>query len=265
MTKAKRGLSAFSILEAVIAIFLLSFAALSVLSLTQTGFVAQKRNQDIVRANLALQSVIADLRIWGEDLNNFKGSWTLYNSTFNPTGYPEYTVRARCLPAGRPIDSPCAELETQWAPTTYGKRTMPNAIVPVELTIMWTTDAKDSLTVLTYVGEPKRDVGSVNFIVTGPSNPSISMGQVTDYSVRAEDSSRRPMDNLMYQWVPDDRYVSLTDQCTRDGRKFQAKRDKIVQLPDLPPPLPPAQSPVTCYTKYAGQYLDANPEGIQLP
>ena len=265
MAKARRGLSGFSIVEAVVAIFLLSFVALSVLQLTQSGFVAQKRNQDIVRANLALQSVIADLRIWGEDLGNFKGSWALYNGTFTPSEYPEYTVTARCLPAGRPIDSPCAELETQWEPTTYGKRTMPNAIVPVELTISWSTDPRDGLTILTYVGEPKRDVSAINFIVTGPSNPSVSMAGLTHYTVTAEDSSRRPMDNLMYQWVPDDRYVSMTDQCTRDGRYFEVLRDKIVQLPDLPPPLPPAASPVTCYAKYAGQYLDANPVGIQLP
>lgn len=255
----------FSIIEAVIAIFLLSFSALSVLSLTQTGFLAQKRNQEIVRANLVIQSVVADMRLWAEDIGNFQSSWAPYNRTFSPPGYPDYKVRARAVATGRAIDSPCAELESQWEPTDRKKRTMPNAIVPVELTIYWSEDPGDALTVLTYVGEPRRDVTNIKFLVTGPSPSSMTMSSDSHYTVRAEDASGRRMDNLMYQWVPDDRYVSMTDQSTRDGRYFEITRDKVVQLPDVPPPLPPARSPVTCYTKYAGAYLNADPEGVELP
>ena len=164
------------------------------------------------------------------------------------------------------IDSPCAELETQWEPTNRGKRTMPNAIVPVELTLSWSTDAKDQVSILTYVGEPKRDVTGITFKVNGPSKPSLSMGDLTHYRVTAEDAQKRPLDNLMFQWIPDDRYVSITDYATRDGRYFEIVRDQIAAMPDVPPPLPPAQSPITCYARYAGAYLAAEGmDGIELP
>ena len=81
--------------------FLLSFAALSVLSLTQSGFVAQKRNQEFSRANLVIQSVVADMRLWAADISNYKSNWAPYNRTFSPPGYPEYKVKAQAKFDGR--------------------------------------------------------------------------------------------------------------------------------------------------------------------
>lgn len=256
---------AFSILEAVVAVFLLSYAALSVLSLTQSGFVAQKRNQEVAKANLVAQSVISDIRIWSESIDNYAGGWSDFNRTFVPIGFPEYKVTVRSQAAGRPIDSPCAELESQWAPTTKGKRTMPRAVVPVEVKITWSDDVRDQLVVLTYVGEPRRDTAGITFEIVGPSNPSVSMNQETRYSVRAKDNRGRYFDNLMFLWVPDIRYLSITENAARDGRTFEAVRDQLVAPPDVPPPTPPKVSPVTCYARYGGQYLDANPPGLQLP
>jgi type II secretory pathway pseudopilin PulG len=256
---------AFSLLEAVIAMFLLSFCALSVLELTQSGFVAQKRNQEIAKANLVAQSVIADMRIWAEDINNYKGTWAPYNRTFVPPDFPEYSVTARAQAAGRPLDSPCAELESQWEPTTQGKRTMPDAIVPVELIVSWSPKERDSVTILTYVGEPRRDTTGITFEVTGPSQASMGMGDTCAYSVKAKDSGGRYLDNLMFLWVPDIRYLTVTENAKRDGRGFEMVRDQVPELPDTPPPPPPAVSPVTCYARYAGVYLDANAPGVQLP
>lgn len=233
--------------------------------MTQTGFIAQKRNQQIAKANLVIQSVVADIRLWASDINNYKSNWGTYNGTYTPNGYSEYKVKVRAKAAGRPIDSPCAELETQWQPTTRGKRTMPNAIVPVEVTVFWSNDPLDSVTAITYIGEPKRDFSNVQFEVVGPDPPSLSLNDDCSYNIRAKDQSGRYFDNLMFQWVPDVRYLSPTDNAKRDGRFFEMVRDQIVQLPDVPPPRPPALSPVTCYARYAGAYLDASAQGVELP
>lgn len=261
----RRKSGAFSLIESVIAVFILGYAALSVLSLTQSGFVAQKRNQEIAKANLVAQSVIADIRMWAENITNYKSGWSAYNTTITPAGFPEYRVTVRSHAAGRPIDSPCAELESQWAPTERGKRTMPNAIVPVELKITWSEDPRDKLVVLIYVGEPRRDVTGAQFEITGPNPSSLVMNQEAEYRVSAKDSAGRGLDNLMFLWVPDIRYLSITEDAKRDGRYFQVVRDRIIKPPDIPPPRPPGTSPVTCYARYAGEYLDANPPGLQLP
>lgn len=257
--------TAFTLLETVIALFLLSFAALSVLSMTQTGFQAQRRSQEIAKANMVAQSVIADMRIWAEDINNFKSGWAPYNTTFTPPGYPEYQVTARALSTGRPIDSPCAELETQWATETQGNRTMPNAIVPVELVIAWDTGPLNQITVLTYVGEPKRNVVGVVYEISGPSSTSVSVGSNTDYSIRMRDAGGIYFDNIMWQWVPDVRYWIADPAAQRDGRYFEMERLPDPGPPDVRPPTPPDRSPVTCYARYAGQYLDAKPDGVEMP
>ncbi len=252
---------AFSLLEAVIAVFLLSYAALSVLSLTQSGFVAQKRNQEIAKANLVAQSVISDIRMWAEDINNYKGTWGAYNTTITPVGFPEYQVTVRARAAGRPIDSPCAELESQWEPTPREKRTMRNAIVPVEVKVSWSDNPRDQLTVLTYVGEPRRDVSRIRFNVVGPNPHAIGVGQEAMYSVSATDGSGRGLDNIMFLWVPDIRYLGFTERARRDGREFEVTRFQS-KPPDPPPP---SIIHPTCYAIYAGEYLTVNVPGLQLP
>lgn len=260
MSRGRKS-GAFSLLEAVIAVFLLSYAALSVLSLTQSGFVAQKRNQEIAKANLVAQSVISDIRMWAEDVNNYKGTWAHYNGTVIPAGFPEYRVAVRAKAAGRPIDSPCAELESQWDPTPREKRTMPNAVVPVEVKVSWSDNPRDQLTVLTYVGEPHRDVSAIRFTVGGPNPYAIGVGQEAMYTVSAQDGSGRGLDNIMFLWVPDIRYLSYTERARRDGREFEVER-----LQNKPPdPPPPSIIHPTCFAIYAGEYLTVNVPGLQLP
>lgn len=257
---------AFSLIESVIALFLLSFAALSVLSMTQTGFQAQRRSQEIAKANLAAQSLIAEIRMWAEDFNNFRGAWAPYdNVTLTRPDYPEYTITVRVGEAGRPIDSPCAELESQWIPTPGGARVMPNAIKPVEITVAWSPNTLDRMTVLTYIGEPKRDTAGVLYDITGPSTLNVSQGSDTSYTIRMRDSGGIYFDNIMWQWIPDIRYFIALPDSSRDGRSFHMERLTNPGPPDVPPPTPPVPSPVTCYARYAGEYMDARPPGVLCP
>lgn len=271
MTKLVARARAFSLLESVIALFLLSFAALSVLSMTQTGFQAQRRSQEAARANLAAQALVAELRLWAMDINNFKGGWSPYNGTVTMADYPEYTVTVRSLAAGRPIYSPCAEIESQWLPaanplTARGPRTMPNAIVPVEVTVSWSPSSLDRVTILTYVGEPKREIADPpDFVYGGPTSISLSVGGTTEYTIGIRDSSGYTMDNVFWQWVVDPAFLAPTDDCPRDGRRYSMVRLDDPVPPDSPPPVPPKRSMVTCYLKYCGQYYNPKVEGVELP
>jgi hypothetical protein len=250
--------------------FLLSFAALSVLSMTQTGLQAQRRSQEAARANLAAQAVVADIRIWAEDINNYKGSWAPYNGTISLPDFPEYTVTVRSQAVGRPIFSPCSEIESQWLPAANpvsdrGARIMPNAVVPVEVEVAWSDSELDRVTVLTYIGEPMRDLSSPEFIYGGPTRVSLGVGDTTEYTIAVRDGAGIPLDNVFWMWVPDPSYLVPTDDCPRDGRTFRMERLMNPGPPDAPPPRPPDRSMVTCYLKYAGQHLNAQVAGVELP
>jgi hypothetical protein len=253
-----------------VALFLLSFAALSVLSMTQTGFQAQRRSQEAARANLAAQAVTADIRLWARDISNYKSAWTPYNGTISLPDFPEYTVEVRSLATGRPLFSPCSEIESQWLPaanpvTDRGARVMPNAVVPVEIEVSWSPNVLDRITVLTYIGEPKRDLGSPSFTYGGPTQQSLGVGDTTEYTIAVSDGSGFSLDNVFWMWVPDPTFLAPTADCPRDGRRFRMIRLTNPGPPDAPPPTPPARSIVTCYFKYAGQYFDAQVSGVELP
>ncbi len=80
-----------------------------------------------------------------------------------------------------------------------------------------------------------------------------------------KDDNGLPMDNVFWMWCPDPTFLKPTDDCPRDGRRFEMVRLTNPGPPDAPPPTPPARSMVTCYARYAGQYINAPVEGVELP
>lgn len=248
---------ALSLAEVIISVFLLSFAALGVLSMARMAFVAQRRNENQLAATLEAQAIMAEVRVWASNPDNFLGNWSHYSAAFPAPHVPEYKAQVRCLAAGRSLDSPCQSLEAQWDGTPEGMRRMPRAVVPVEVTVAWSDRKSDRVVLTTYVGEPKRV--PVKAEVTGPSPDSLTAGGVADYSVRVLDGQNRELQNLLYRWSVDARY--LTTESPRSGRSCKVKRESTV-----PPPIPaaPAVLPVQCFASYAGTPVTIIPAGVKL-
>ena len=249
----RRGLS---LAEVIIAVFLLSFAALGVLSMARMAFVAQRRNENQLAATLEAQAILAEVRVWASHPDNYLGNWSKYGAPFPAPHVPEYRAQVRCLPAGRALDSPCQELEAQW--DTANVRRMPRAVVPVEVTVAWSDRESDRVVLTTYVGEPRRV--PVKAEVVGPIPDTLAAGGAADYSVRVLDAQNRPLENLLFRWSVDARY--LTTDSPRSGRTCQVKRESTV-----PPPIPaaPAVLPVQCFAAYAGTPVTIIPDGVKLP
>ena len=255
-----RGLS---LTEVVIALFLLSFVALSILSMFQTGFLAQKRIQKGNQANFIIQSLIAEIREWASDYDNFASAWTPYNRTYTAPGNPEFTIAIRAIRGGRPLYSPSAELEDQWVPHLRGPRIMPTAIVPVEIVVSWSPSRADRSTSTFYVGEPYRDPTGAVATIPAPNPASITVSNSAETSITVVDSSNRPFENLLFKWEFDSRYLEHSADSPRDGRILRFNR---VPNPPNPPFIdPPAVSPIQAYAKYAGGFLPVDTVGIGLP
>ena len=249
---------ALSLAEVIISVFLLSFAALAVLSMARMAFVAQRRNENLLAATLEAQAIMAEVRVWASNPDNFLGNWAKYSAPFAAPHVPEYQAQVRCLPAGRALDSPCQALENQWDGTPEGVRRMPRAVVPVQVTVAWSDRDSDKVVLTTYVGEPKRVPARAE--VTGPNPDTLSAGGVADYSVKVFDAQNRELENLLYRWSVDARY--LTTESPRSGRTCKVKRESTV-----PPPIPaaPPVLPVQCFAAYAGTPVTIIPAGIKLP
>jgi hypothetical protein len=252
-----------SLVEVVISVFLLAAVGLTVMSMASTAVAAQKRNLKLLKASLIAQSKIAEIRLWAADINNYLGNWAAYQGSSPVAHYPDFQVQVRANPGGRPLQSPCQEFEEQWAATPQGQRTMPKAIVPVEVTVSWGSSLRDQLTVMTYVAEPKRDLTGVQLQITDPNPVSLSPNAGSEYEVTVSDGAGRPFENLLFSWAVDSRYLSITSQ--RDGRRCRVLRDRTPQSTDPPPPTPPETLPTQCYASYAGEPLPLVPKGLELP
>lgn len=248
---------ALSLAEVIISVFLLSFAALGVLSMARMAFVAQRRNENQLAATLEAQAIIAEVRVWASNPDNFLGNWSRYSAPFPAPHVPEYRAQVRCLAAGLWLDSPCHSLEAQWDGTPEGVRRMPRAVVPVEVSVAWSERESDRVVLTTYVGEPRRVPARAE--VTGPNPDSLTAGAEADYSVRVFDVQNREMQNLLFRWSVDARY--LTTESPRSGRTCKVKRESTV-----PPPIPaaPAVLPVQCFASYAGRPVQIVPAGVKL-
>lgn len=255
----------FSLVEVVISLFLLSFVALVVLSMTQTSFLHQKRNQDLAKASLLASRAIAEIRIWAQDVDHFQSDWSAYNTVLTYPEFPNHEVEVRSFAMGLPLDTPSDELESQWEGDPRGTKTLPRAVVPVEITVRWSGNERDAFRILTYVAEPWRDATGATFNITGPSPSSLGTDQTAAYAITAQDAAGRPFENLLFSWRADSRYFSHAPDSPRTGRQFRVVRDKVVKPPTSPPPVPPEVSPVQCYASFGGVNIPIVPQGVRLP
>lgn len=70
---------ALSLTEVVIALFLLSSVALTVISMTRMAFIRQRRNQHAVEATIIAQSALNGARAWALDPDHYlENPWSAY-------------------------------------------------------------------------------------------------------------------------------------------------------------------------------------------
>lgn len=249
---------AFSLVEVIISIFLLGGVAMGVLSMTQTAFVAQRRSENLLQAGLLAQQTMNEVRAWAEDPDHFLGDWSSQNGRQFNSG--TYQVTITCRPEGRRLDSPCQSLEAQWEGTPQGTRSMPRAVVPLEVRVAWSPLEKDSLKLTSLIGEPQRDLTGARVVVSDPNPSAIANGDGCLYSAEVFDAAGRPFQNLLFGWSADRRYVSVLRR--RDGRQCEVVRDRTL-TPLIPPP--PSVLPVQCFASYAGVPLPVISKGVGMP
>ena len=254
---------ALSLLEVIIASFLLSFATLGVFSMAQSAWRSQQRTQHLQDASLIASAHLARIRQWASSPGNYYGSWATYNGVSQLWKGDVYTVRTRCTPTGRNCDSPCNALENDWRSSSHGSRSLPMAVVPVEVRVSWSPSPRDSFVIVSYVGEPDRNPADITATVTGPTPASMPMAATCSYSVQAQDSASIPFSNLVYTWSVDDRYVTETSTSPRHGRSYSAIRDKTISPPT--PAIGPNGLMVRCFASYAGRALTIQPKPLDLP
>lgn len=252
-----KALRALSLVEVVISFFLLSFVALGVLSMSRMAFVGQRRNQHSLEATLLAESTLNQARMWARDPQNYLSDWAAYNGVLASPS-PIYQITGRST--FQSLLSPARALEAQWALTPPGQRELPKGVVQLEIRVAWSKKTNESLKIVGYIGEPKRDLTDYQVNVNGPLPSAIHPNETASYAgVTVKDAQGRPFENLLFRWSANSDYVTVLGP--RNGRSCGIIRDKVVA-----PPVPPAPDllPVQCFASYAGTPIRILPKPLGL-
>lgn len=218
--------SGLSLLETVIALFLLVAEVLVLLGAFHQGVRHQARTTMQAQAVGVVQRTMSEVRAWARVPANFDSNWAVYNgATRQDAGF---TVQIECAPAGLALASPCNSLENPW---TSRAKVMRRSVVPVKVTATWDpSDSRANVSVTSYIGEPPRAANPVLLITQtgGPSSP-VPQNGVMAFKVDARDASGNALQDLQFRWYvkPFTGNASVLDGGPRDGTTAEVKHAYI--------------------------------------
>ncbi|MCA9781601.1 MAG: hypothetical protein KC800_33010 [Candidatus Eremiobacteraeota bacterium] len=209
-------LRAFSLLETLIAIFLIVMALLVVTRLMhqslQRGTAVERR----LTATLFAQDKLEEIRAWALDPGNFHGDWSSWDgATFTHPDFPDYQVRTSL--SEQPLSTPSRLLEEVYPPDR--QRILNEACKGVTVECWWSDDQRDRIELNTLVGAPSDTFRLPNSIEITPSAQTLAKDSSASFTAKAFDSGGREIKGLTFSWfiVPKSGTGTLVGQ-SRDGR-----------------------------------------------
>ena len=164
------GVRATSLMETVVAIFILVSAGFIVLLLFNQSLIYQKKTRQLNEAALAAENAMARCRAWAEDPNNYASGWGAFNGTVSDPDHPNFVITFEVDPAGRTVYTPSTSLEAPYADPE--RRAIPAGLVPVRCRVKW---PGDEYVLTSYVGAAVRPVDPTTALkvskVSGPGEP----------------------------------------------------------------------------------------------
>lgn len=214
MRRRSRGVS---LVEALIAIFILVLALGFIATTLQIGLRHQARSQRrLVAAHLARKR-LAQIRVWARTVtsgtlchfDDADSSWVTEITRADPD-FPEYTIGGTAL--NTTLYSPSASLEQPYVALGTA-RSMPNSFKRVKVSVGDPSDPGWSVNMVSLVGDPTRTMGAVNgttsiSITNSPTFPLTSSPSLTspvgtslvDMKVDALLSDGRPAKDMFFDW-----------------------------------------------------------------
>ena len=216
--KARRRPHAVTLMEAVIASFLLLSAFLVVVNLFNSGLGHMSRTENQQLAAMLAERELERMRIWSETLNGTQYNYTspgLASFSVSVADYPGFAVATRVTPTG--LYSGCSNMEQAIASVAPLRqpRYLPGQASKVVVTVSWANGQK-SLKLASLFSEPALRFSANPINISGGST-SLAPDGSADFSASAVDSNGQPINGLMFSWslLPIDGAGTL--DAARDG------------------------------------------------
>ena len=180
-----------SLLETIIALFLLTSAALVVVSLYHTALQRTTRVHQGATARLLAETALAQARAEATQPFTLVNPSTLAKSYEDPD-QPGFQVTVRSSMASQP--NPCSSLLPAFPASD--RQILNSSAANLEVEVTW-NDGRESYRINSLVEEGIAELGTL--IVTGSSGPVAGSGTST-YTVEARDTNNNIMQDLGFLW-----------------------------------------------------------------
>lgn len=196
----------FSLLEASLALSLLSVVFVMMGVLFQSGLGYAARSERMAVAELLVRNRLASLR---EQAFTYSGFQALASSATEEDGF-EVVVRVE--PAT--VYTPGRGFEEAWPEPQ--RRTLARSLYEVEVEVRW--GSGERLTSTTLVGEPARELGTV--AVTPATPQTVGRDLTVDFTVSVVGADGLPLQDLQLSWsVEPMDGLGMIESQARDGSR----------------------------------------------
>ena len=186
-----------SLLETIMALFLLAAATLLIVSLFHTALQRSRWSEQQSAAQHIAERTISEIRGWsaqgGFTAAQDLGSWD--GRTYQDSTLPEFGISIRAKMAA--LASPCESLETFFPSSQRRRMDLSAAKVQVKVSWSGSRPGASQVTLVSFVSESPRQLQTVT--VTGNTGP-LSAGTPSTFQATAYDSSNRAIQDIAFVW-----------------------------------------------------------------
>lgn len=130
----------------------------------QYNSLAQKR----LTASRIAALTMEEIRAWARDPKNYDNNW---DSTYTGAPYKSpdnSSYKVTVAQENHPVLSPCTSLEQRWV-SSNKERKLTRSLRNVTVTVSWSTDPADHISITSLVGDPPRELGAGALKISFPS------------------------------------------------------------------------------------------------
>lgn len=225
----RRGLS---LMETLIAIFIITFAVLEMAALFHAALDGARRTKKVAVATTLANKRMEEIVYWASYDNHFANWSSIDGNQSSDSLYPDFLVTSESEPLTQ--YSPCSLTEQRFP--VAEQRTMVSSARKVRVRVTWApSDARNEVDLYGVVGAPARllDQVEINETIPLPVGP---FGSSVNLTVKALDEEGQPISDLFYDWslaagrgngeltpARDGRSAALTDHVYNPGTEtYQA-------------------------------------------
>ena len=213
-----RGGRGLSLMETVIAIFVITFAVMIMAALFRSALDGAKRTRKIAIANVLADKRMQAIVHWAGQGDNFSDWSSVDGASAADAQFPDFNVRSDA--EAQVIYSPCSEAELRYPPGD--RRALFVSAKKVRVRVTWTptSDPRNKVDLLSVIGAPPQPLQAVK--MTGTINPLSPLSSLT-LNANGRDSDNDNIQDLFYLWTlsPLTGYGQIAP--SRDGRKLVLK------------------------------------------